>query len=438
MRVAIICPFASFDPTYSLVHVATDQVRGLLLHGVKPTLLALSNSVLTSDATIDIVPYMKTWFHPFDHGSERATPEQSSLLMADFERMENELKPDLVITHDCLFQEAYTPMARAIHEYAPISKAVWFHWCHSYVSEHTQPITEYSIWRRTLPKGKHYLVYPSVSLQGNLAAHYDTSVDRVLYCPNPRDPCAAMHAHPFTRSLVYNRHMLERDVVQVYPFCMTRWRDKGVDHLLRIFDEIKAQGNSVSLILCNANASGDREQSSISELKKIPKHLTSDDYVFTSEFRPDWINGVPNRVVSQAMAFSNTFLLPSHAEVSPLTLLEAANAGCVLGGNTLVPSIREHLPSVGLQFQFLPPHTDVRNYLVYARSGRHTKSVGGEAAYNLTVKGIASRVAHAVRANPSIVTKRLTWNSHSAGAAARELLKKYETVKRNGDYSVKA
>ena len=108
-------------------------------------------------------------------------------------------------------------------------------------------------YRRTLPEG-HELIALSHTHADDLAGTHSTTRDRVHVIPNCHDPRHIWKMHPAAEAMLAGGS-LNRDIVQVYPFCDSGWL-QGIPQLLRIFEAMQRHADA-ALVLCDANAQTD-------------------------------------------------------------------------------------------------------------------------------------------------------------------------------------
>lgn len=334
-RVAVLAPFSSFDSTYSLAHVVCDQVRALRWRGHAVEVWCMESARFGDGMTADLADSIRPCL-PWP--SDKAL--RPSAIGAALHREYLRFGPRWIIAHDCCFQSGYADFGRAIHENAHrTTGATWLHWTHSAIGNPNRHVEPEEFQSRRLP-ARHFLVYPNESKVGDAQQFFRLSRERVFSCPNPRDPRTfggfSAEAWRVSREL----DLLRRDVVQVYPFCMTRAVDKGVPVCAAVFDALKRRGRSVCLILCGANAAG--RDAEIEAIRAAAPGLGPDELVFMHE--RGFPGGVPNPLVSELMRLSTLFFFPTKAEACPLVMAEAAMAGCLLALNANVPALREYAP----------------------------------------------------------------------------------------------
>ena len=75
--------------------------------------------------------------------------------------------------------------------------------------------------------------------------------------------------------------------MQTYAFSTPRWRDKGVDKLLKIFGEFKKGGVRVKLALINAHCASHEDQDNVEIIKDFARVMCGleeeKDYFLSSE-----------------------------------------------------------------------------------------------------------------------------------------------------------
>ena len=434
LRVALLAPFGEFSSAYSLAHVVCDQARALRRMGHEVEVWAMNTVVPGRDEiALDIAALLRPCIAPQVFVSDETHPKRTGAYADDIAREVERFRPDAVITHDCVFQCAYVDIARAIHVLQEIDNrcadTLWIHYGHSAVPSPPPTFEGCQRWRRTIPR-THLVMYPNRATRDDVAAYYGVDKDRVLSCANPHDPRTLWATSETARRIIEATDLLTRDVVQVYPFCATRLQGKGVPHLIRVFDRMKARGRSVLLVLCAASANGEKEREALSRLLDGCEHLTENDVYVTSLRDETMARGVPSSVVNELFRCSNVFVFPTQGEACPLILAEAMAAGCVLAVNAASPAVDEYAPVGAVRFH-LPVFGGVTSYSATIRKTRRSEegeileetetTVTGEEAYRLVIDQIAELSLEALDACPSQQAKRAAFRTFSLEAVGGSL-----------------
>ena len=284
--VGLLTPFFSFDDSYSLVSVVTDQLKMNIRAGYKTVLFVLpsfkdDDKVPAGVEIRKVIPQITT--EPYrDFGVSPDFEKDKKIIKEALEKHLADI--DIIIEHDMIFQEHFTAYAAAIHE-VNLPNAKWLHWIHSAPSP--RPNVEYPhSCRFTLPKGNHKLVYLNHTNKIQvLAEMYSSWPKDVRSVPNSLDPRTFWDLHPFVSELIDKYDLLSADIISIYPLSTPRMvSGKGLDKVIRIHACLKKQGQKTRLIVCNAHANGEVEKQNILSLKKsaLDLNLTGQDLIFTS------------------------------------------------------------------------------------------------------------------------------------------------------------
>lgn len=426
MKLALLAPFGDFSSSYSLSHVVVGQAEGLTRAGHDVEIWCMDTVDPQCRVTDRVSSLVRPCLRVQPSVSDRTSPERTGTHAHDIFHALCRFKPDVIITHDVMFQSGYIDFARAVHDIADYeeSRAVsWYHYIHSvFGSDDHTPSNWY---RYRIPAG-HSLIYPNTSHVAALARRYMVPQTSVYSCPNPRDPRAFWNVLDCTASIVERYSVLTRDVVQVYPFCITRSADKGVDELVRLFDEMSLHAD-VLLLLADANSNTEAAAQTRARLRTLAPRLGK-SLVFLSEHGPETRNSTPNSVVSELFRFSNLFVFPTKGEACPLTLAEAAMSGVHVVLNDSVPALREYAhPGAsfvslgsgheGVRFE---RRTDIA--AISAVGTRVVRRTTHKAPVESLLREVATRVLHDVLSNPVLMARNHAFRTFSNDAVAARLL----------------
>jgi glycosyltransferase involved in cell wall biosynthesis len=396
----LLTTFADIQLSYSLASVVVDQARAGLHAGMAVELWTLPHF---NDLTVP-----RDLAHHPDFRVRKVVPcftwESDTVKNEDLLKVEAGLFPHLdalrnavVVCHDLIFQEWFCTYAKALHDYGGCGngRIRWYHMCHSRVEAH--PITEGPArWRSRLPR-HHRLLALSYEEVPRMARFYQTDAEEIRVMTNVRDITHLLGMDDFTRRIIYDHGLLTADVVQVYPFSATRTVAKGVGHLFRLFSELVLLGPEARLVLVDAHATDERAREQRAALDGFADDLGIADKVMWTSDRLEEDRryaGLAHLQVMHLFQVSNLFAFPSVSEASPLVLLEAAAAGCLLVGNSRVPTMAD-LFTTGSTLYF--PFSDDADFDV-----------------------MAQQVVEAL-GNPQNVCKRQALRKHSVPAMADSL-----------------
>lgn len=437
MRIALLAPFDSFSSAYSLSHVVVGQAEGLFHAGHQVEIWCMDTVDPHSHVTERVHEMVRPCVR-IQHGTaDVADPLRSATHAHDIMQALCRFKPDAVITHDVMFQSGYIDFARAIHDIAPNAECrdvSWFHYVHSVFGPDIH--TPANWYRFRIPEG-HALIYPNECHLEALAHRYAVPRSRVYACANPRDPRAFWNVLDCTASIVDKYRILTRDIVQVYPFCITRFRDKGVPELIRLFDAMTVRADAL-LLLADANSNTEQAARTRAALRTLAPRLAR-SLVFLSEHGPETRNSTPNSVVSELFRFSNLFVFPSRGEACPLTLAEAAMSGVHIVVNASVPALREYAVPGTSSISLGSGHETVQTIQQTDR-GELTplgtrvirrRTTGGRTSDYL--EDAAGRILHEVRSNPVLAARTNAFRRFSNDAVA-ERLTEIVAAARSGSY----
>jgi glycosyltransferase involved in cell wall biosynthesis len=354
-RVVLMSPLTSFEPSYSLTGVILDQARMLAMDPKRKVEIWVAATAcmgkfpqdLRNVANIQVRACLPAVRLEDDHADDVTTEILRTTLLREL----IPLGSATVITHDLLFQTAFTAYARAIHAMVNVPGFRWFHQCHSGPSARIEAKEGSPVWcRNNLPAG-HKLICVSPAQQDGLAAQYGTSRDNVRVVPNARDPRGIWDLPLRVKTLIETAGLLRADVLQVYPVSATRLEDKGIDTLLRLFGAFR-QNHKVEcrliLALTHANAEKEKQQIAALHARALVYGMAPADLVVTSEQFPETeAQGLSGAEVQALFHMSNLFIFPTITEACSLVAMEAALAGNLLVLNSDLPSMVSQVPMFG-------------------------------------------------------------------------------------------
>lgn len=419
MRVAVFAPFSAFSDTYSLSHAVSQQVRALIMRGHAVELWTLDNLRVSANPMLAALgAVVKPCIATTVWEQDKTTPEKAAKIRASLESAIERFRPEVIITHDAMFQSWYIDAARAIHEMEQTA-ARWFHVAHSVISPTAGTPVGDQVYRRTLPAG-HEVIFLNASTRDDVSRYYSVEPGRVHACPNVHDPRSLWPVHPAAAAMIERADLLSRDIVQVYPFCATRLTSKGVPALLRIFRAMQRQADAV-LILADACATSTGVPAAMTKALAEAAGVE----VYRMSDLPTCRRGTPHRAVMDLMRLSNLFIFPTWGEACPLIMAEAMAAGCVVAINDACPALAEYAPESAIRFKLQAVGVDVRyEATVTTTQPDGTKSVqklDGDAAYEAVLEQIAGRCVQAVKACPAAQAKIKAHRTFSLEAVGERL-----------------
>lgn len=315
----ILTTFANFDRAYSLVGVVLDHYRALLKIDPTTALYVGANCDLSAfpkdlPAPVQVVPTVQ-WIEDQAPAHDVATIK--AFLAAN-------IRPGCrVFAHDLLFLSWFMSFAQALHEWQLPQGVRWWNVAHSSPGQRSDSP------RTRLPAG-HRLLVLAPALVAPFARYYDCPAERIDVLANVRDLPTLRNFSEKARGLVRTHALLDYDVVQIYPLSAPRAHSKGVRSLLRVF---KSLHESAVLVLVLAHEDAQSRATVEGWIK---------EFDMAGKVVCLW-GGVPGDVVQELQQVANVFVCPTLAEASPLALMEAAMAGCLVVANDAVPSLKDVL-----------------------------------------------------------------------------------------------
>lgn len=389
-RVCVLTDFYSADSTYSLNIVAEGQLGMLVRAGYNPIAVVdtafkperiwgheaveLRHIPAPKERHNDVKFYRSFW------DDVAAIREALDDVLADV---------GVVLTHDLIYQAATLPHNFAARDWATGHPNVtWLNWVHS--------ATPSPVWARRDPKlgpvqchFPHSLtVFPNAYDVPRVARNFRCNPRDVAVVPHPTDVCEFLGFQEVTKRLVYEKHLLDADVVMVYPIRLDR--GKQAEYIVHIAAALKGIGRSVRVIVIDFHSTGGDKVEYREWLKTlaIDVGLNSEELAFTSEFDDRLHVRAPRAVVRDLMILCNVYVHPSTSETYSLTTQEAGLCGAFLILNRDFPPIRSVYGPKAKYYQFsssidVPTGMDGRTTTEYADPAGYFRGIALEIAFEL-------------------------------------------------------
>jgi glycosyltransferase involved in cell wall biosynthesis len=257
---------------------------------------------------------------------------------------------DVAFTHDWIFTSWKLPLAEALRLAADSTRHVHFlHWVHS------RPYMYYDWWDIKRYGKNHKVVSLNHTDHILVADTFKGDAADVRVIPNIKDlRILKRFTQPAWDFIDEYPGLMNATFVQVYPAATDRLTDKGVNHLIHVFAELKTRGFSVSLVIANG-WTGVLPKEDIVRYKRRAERLglkPDEEFIFTSDF-PGFESGVPHATLMDLMSCSSLFIFPSRGEADPLILPEAILMSAALPVlNRSLPVMMEIGAGSGLFFDF--------------------------------------------------------------------------------------
>lgn len=340
-KIAILTNFMDFNPGYSLTGIVIDHYNILKKYGHDVRLVV--NERYNPAKNPDLVAYKGLKFmHLVDYKQDSLNDDHAKDIPETVEMMRQALTwpdgstADFALTHDLAFQGWFLPYLYAIRDFNKDFPALkWMHWVHSVPTGHRP------YWQ-VIGKN-HKLIYPNMTDALKCAEEFHGVLDDVRVIHHIKDIRVFGNFCNLTCRMIDAYDLLEADIMQTYPMSSDRFEAKGLDHVIKIFENMKNMGKSVRLVICNQWGNVDRYRQQCINIQK-KSILNEKELIFTSQFdqykdpnegdklKGKWELGVPARVIKELQTISNLFIFPTKEESFGLVLPEAA----LMGGQLLV------------------------------------------------------------------------------------------------------
>ena len=360
-RVAILVPFDSWDPAYSLASVVENQLKALVKYGYEPVIATLGR--FKGDIPVKGVEHRQLLpaFEYTDYSQTREVHEdfekQVTMVQDAIEKLTDVTH---IITHDLIFQGWFLVHNVALRRAKLDVK--WLHWIHSAPSPREKE--PYPFDHFQFIKQNETLVYLNEIDKIRAAEQYGVFPSDVAVVPNAVDVRTFGGVHPFTEALIDNHGLLDADIISVYPVSTPRMiSGKQIHKAVKVHAKLKQlYGLKTKFIIPNAHANAQKEKDLVKEWQEkfLNWGLSPSDVIFTStQQAPTYELGVPRDAIGDLFKLSNLFIFPSISENCSLVLLEAALNGNVIVLNKSFLPMRAQLGDNALYFEFGALGSDV-------------------------------------------------------------------------------
>jgi len=334
-KICIVTNFMEFNPRYSLTGIVKDHIEVLTKNGHKVGLVV---NTRYRDKDFEGVEMLKVlpFAHLKDYQNVSQLKEEHKQTIEDTSQALQKVFTDkdgdgevyeLAFCHDINFQGWFLPYKLGLEKAAPLLPHVrWFHWVHSIPSG----MREY--W--SIPSKKHKIIFPNETDRLRVAEQFKGELDDVRVVHHIKDMRTFMDFDPVTCRMIDQYDLMSATILQVYPASVDRLSAKGVDHVLKIFSNLKKQGEIVRLVILNQWCNVDRHRQTVDQYCQVAKNLELEpdkEVIFSSRFEvPRFETGVDAKIVKDLFSLSNLFIFPTREEAFGLVLPEAALSGGVL------------------------------------------------------------------------------------------------------------
>jgi len=324
LKIVIVSHFNSMPQSYSPARAVRNQIKILLKYGHDVTVFLQENSKLTKE---DLGCNVERVIPKFKREKMVVNKEVKRKLINLF-REELTGNYDIAITHDFFLQDTVT-FSEAIRECGV--DIPWLNFARSGVGHNMD---------FSMPNAR--FVYLNYTDAGKFGKAIKVEPDQIRTVQNEKDPAFMFDWHPVTKMIVNKFHLWDRDIIQTYPICSTRFDAKGIDSVIKIFVELKRLGNKVALIIANAN--GRKRVDDLKRKQEMAEKmgLNNNEFIITSLLADEEYHiesEVPNQVCAELMQISNLMILATVAEVSSNILLEASITKQLLVLNSDLPCL---------------------------------------------------------------------------------------------------
>ena len=349
-KVAILTNFMEFNPGYSLTGIVQDQCKMLQSHGHKVSLFVneqFNKPEETNQFCLDLsreLPPIRLranipFAHLIDYDSyHNLSDDHIKIIQKTVGILVEELKDvPIVFTHDFIFTGWFLPYGLACIEASKhLPNTRFFHWIHSI------PSLNRDWWNiNAWGKNNHQLIFPNKTDSVRVAEQYRTLPGKVSCIPHIKDLRTWYDFDQDSLDFVDEYPaVMYADMVQVYPASTDRLLTKRISELIQIFSGFKKIGLTTCLVIANQWATGRQRKQDLDPYYKEAKNaglVEGKEFIFTSEWKTKFQNGLPKNVLRNLMECANIFIFPTREESFGLAGVEAGLCGqLVIANNSLL------------------------------------------------------------------------------------------------------
>ena len=337
-NIAVLVDFYNVDPAYSLVNVASSQIKMLLRAGYSPRVL-VDDHFPDPKEKPDEVPYPWNSVELFRLPSIPRSNfvELHDGWQGDLEKMTVAMREglkgiDVVLTHDMIYQPAqllYQLSGRQIAKERG-NTLFWAHTIHSATTPALINTTNEYLQNVKVRFPNSKIIFPNNFSTSRVAKNFGYEERDIVFVPHAVDYCEFFGFHEMTTRIVEEKNMLGADVIMCYPLRLDGGKQPA--WLVRIGAGLKALGKSVRIIYQAFHSTGSEKIQVKNEVYDLARKLglNEDEVTFTCDFDKSLEVHCPRQMVKDFMILSNVFCLPSRSETYSLVAQEAGLAGNLL------------------------------------------------------------------------------------------------------------
>ena len=329
MKIAIFTTFLGFDEAYSLCSVVADQITMFKRAGYDPIVIVgkgFKKVGVFEDVETREMPSVQL---DNEGRLKDGYLEEIEMMTESLRKIFNDI--DVVLAHDIIYQPAHlihNVAARKIAEERPNMR--WLHWIHSATSPSVlcNRVDIKKVIGEKFPNA--WICYPNEGDRGRVAVNFKVKESEVKVVPHAIDIPKYFGFSDYTAEFVDKYHLLEQDVLMLYPCRLDRGKQPEAN--IKLTAAFNRVGLKTKFIVADFHSTGGDKVTYRDELKKTASklHLTPQDVIFTSDFKPDTKGSVPREMVRELFQITNVFLLPSVSETYSLVAQEAAMCGNII------------------------------------------------------------------------------------------------------------
>jgi glycosyltransferase involved in cell wall biosynthesis len=258
---------------------------------------------------------------------------------------------DVCFTHDWIFTGWNLPYAGAIRFVSFLEPRVgWLHWVHSV------PSAFRDWWNLSAYGPQHKIIFPNVTDRRRVAEQFRTNENNIFIIPHIKDMRIWYDMSEDTNEIIDKiPHLMQAEMVQVYPASSDRLSAKGLENIITIFSCWKKRFVSCCLLIANQWATGRQRMEDLERYEKLAQDAgleVGKEFMFTSRIFDKYKTGIPSRVLRELQSLSNVFIFPTREESFGLVGPEACFAGVIPVFNKSLGMMSEVYGNSGLYFDF--------------------------------------------------------------------------------------
>jgi len=231
----------------------------------------------------------------------------------------------VIITHDILFQTWFVTHNQAIRNIGKNHPEIkWIHWLHSGPSPRPSKL-EYPHTLRFEGMPNSIFVSPNDTMRRKFAEMYNVPLKTIKTVNHTISQERHFEMQPISIEMIEKHGLVDCDGLVVWPTRIDHPEGKGMFTAIHLVGQMNKFAN-IKFLFLNSWSSDPRAKRNIKRMRAEAEKwgLPQEHLIFSSEWGPEYENGVESEVVRDMLTVGDMFVFPSRTETFSLGMLEAA------------------------------------------------------------------------------------------------------------------